>query len=802
MLKSQKFSFFVVIRRNIRRRRKNTVSAKRQLKTSASRRRSYSLLGRMFRSVKTPEMHFEIDNRVVRDIWAIGYITLAILTYFSHGNKIGAFGEWWSSSFQGLFGIGINFIPALFLVIGIVMLTSTSIRFNLTKIFGIIMLVASSLGIVHLAAPEAEMFSHAAEYGGFIGFVSSVFFRAAFALFGAKIILIAVFLVSILLTFGVSFRELVRVIWRFFSSNDAKEIQQDLKIHDSCRAPEIGQIVQSKTRQGEKKIGKKSSRQGGPNSSFRINNPSSVKLTHEFKPQKSRISDEDWNPPSLDLLAEAEKSVTYDERSLRSKAEVIRQKLARFGIDVMMQDVNIGPAVMQYTLKPAEGVKLSKIINLKHDLALALAAKSLRIEAPIPGKSLVGIEIPTEKRIIVRLKELLLSKEFSSIKSNLGIVLGRDVSGSPRVADLAAMPHLLVAGATGSGKSVGINTFLLSLIFQNSPNDLRLILVDPKRVELVPYNGIPHLLTPVINDPEKTISALKWAVSEMTRRYKLLAKTKVRNIYEYNMTRPSEKMPYIVIVIDELADLMMTSAKEVEGAIMRLAQMARAVGIHLILATQRPSVNVITGVIKANIPTRLSFAVTSGVDSKTILDTVGAEDLLGMGDMLFIPPGESKPVRIQGTFISTDEVRKVTNAIKLGLTDEPEYNEEIIDSQKTASIQLPGVKPESTAGAPGSEGSDEYILRQAARVIIETGRASASLLQRRLSLGYARAARIIDMMESRGFVGHAAGAKPRDIFITAEKLAELESGNADPEAAKKEEIQRQLDAMDHARGDY
>ncbi|MFH0776506.1 MAG: DNA translocase FtsK [Patescibacteria group bacterium] len=479
---------------------------------------------------------------------------------------------------------------------------------------------------------------------------------------------------------------------------------------------------------------------------------------------------------------------------MRQKAETIRQKLSQFGIEVTMFDVNVGPTVMQYTLKPAEGVKLSKIVGLKHDIALALAAKSLRIEAPIPGKSLVGIEIPNEKRTLVRLKELLLSDTFAKIPSNLRVVLGRDVSGAARIADLAEMPHLLVAGATGSGKSVGINTFLLSLIYQNSPNDLRLILVDPKRVELVPYNGIPHLLTPVINDPEKTISALKWAVGEMTRRYIELSRAKVRNIKEYNAKNPPEKMPYIVIVIDELADLMMVAQKEVEGAIMRLAQMARAVGIHLILATQRPSVNVITGVIKANIPTRLSFAVTSGVDSKTILDSIGAEDLLGQGDMLFIPPGESKPVRIQGSFISTNEVRKVTNAIKLDLEEEPEYNSEITDSQKTANVVLPGVKMPTEANGAGD---DEAILRQAARVVVETGRASASLLQRRLSLGYARAARIIDLLEERGFVGPADGAKPRAIYVTAEKLDEL-GKSADPSALQNQSI---LDDLEKGRGE-
>jgi len=737
-------------------------------------------------------LRLEVESRVARDIWAVIYITIGILTCLSLGGGIGTFGEWWSASFRGLFGLGINFIPLIFFVVGGVMLGSKTIKFNFTRVFGILLLVAVLLGLVHLSASKVEMLSGAAEFGGLIGFVASVFFRAAFADLGAKIILIALLLISFLLTFGISFRDIFSFVSDIIFGKKVKNPAENgnLKVRDFQKEASKS-LLKKEEKAGEKEDSKVAE--------FRINRPGAVKLVAEFKPEKSKISDAEWTPPSLDLLDDAPKSASVDEVLLRRQAEVIRQKLSQFGIEVEMFDVNVGPTVMQYTLKPAEGVKLSKIVGLKHDIALALAAKSLRIEAPIPGKSLVGIEIPNDKRTLVRLKELLLSDQFAKIKSNLRIVLGRDVSGNARIADLAEMPHLLVAGATGSGKSVGINTFLLSLIYQNSPNDLRLILVDPKRVELVPYNGIPHLLTPVINDPEKTISALKWAVSEMTRRYIELSKAKVRNIREFNDKKPPEKMPYILIVIDELADLMMVAQKEVEGAIMRLAQMARAVGIHLILATQRPSVNVITGVIKANIPTRLSFAVTSGVDSKTILDSVGSEDLLGMGDMLFIPPGESKPVRIQGSFISTDEVRKVTNAIKLDLSEEPEYDDSITDLQKNANVTLPGVKKSSIESKSG--GSDEEVIRQATRVVVETGRASASLLQRRLSLGYARAARIIDMLEERGFVGPAAGAKPRDIFITAEKLNEMENSANDPEAVAKSEVSRQLDELDRGRGE-
>jgi len=428
----------------------------------------------------------------------------------------------------------------------------------------------------------------------------------------------------------------------------------------------------------------------------------------------------------------------------------------QFGIDVTMKDVNIGPTVLQYTLQPHEGIKLNKITTLKNDLALALAAKSIRMEAPIPGKSLVGIEVPNEKRMIVHLKEMLESEEFKSINSKLRLVVGRDVSGAPVIDDLTSMPHLLIAGATGSGKSVGMNTFLISLLYQNSPEDLKFIMIDPKRVELTTYNGIPHLLTPVITDPEKAHSSLKWAVAEMNRRYKELSEKKYRNIEEYN-DGEEKKMHKIVIVIDELADLMMqASKKETEALICRIAQMARAVGMHLIIATQRPSVDVITGVIKANIPTRIAFTVTSGVDSRTIIDTVGAEDLLGMGDMLYLPGNMSRPIRVQGVYVSSKEIERVTNRVKL--TIEPSYDESITETQTDSG---PGM-----VGAGGDGSSQDDLYDNAIQVIKDTGKASASLLQRRLSVGYARAARILDILEEHGLIGPANGAKPREIYLT------------------------------------
>jgi S-DNA-T family DNA segregation ATPase FtsK/SpoIIIE len=397
-------------------------------------------------------------------------------------------------------------------------------------------------------------------------------------------------------------------------------------------------------------------------------------------------------------------------------------------------------------------VKLTKITNLDKDLALSLAAHPIRIEAPIPGKSLVGIEIPNKKVATVRLKNILTSETFKNRRSKLSVVLGLDVSGHPQIADITRMPHLLIAGSTGSGKSVSINALLLSLLYQNSPSELKLILVDPKRVELSLYNDLPHLLSPVIVDPEKTVSALKWAIIEMERRYQLLQSAGKRNIADYNAQKGKEEMPYIVIVVDELADIMAVAYKEVEGLICRLAQMARAVGIHLVLATQRPSVDVITGLIKANITTRIAFSVASQVDSRTILDQAGAERLLGNGDMLFVSAEASKPRRIQGTMISEKEIRAVTDFVKKN--GMPEYNKEVLEQK------IGGVK-----GGDFDVPDDDLFL-DAVDCVIRSNKASSSLLQRRLRIGYARAARLLDLLEEKGVVGPADGSRPRDVLIS------------------------------------
>lgn len=441
---------------------------------------------------------------------------------------------------------------------------------------------------------------------------------------------------------------------------------------------------------------------------------------------------------------------------IHTQKEYIRKALENFGIDVEMGAVAVGPTVTQFSLKPADGIKLSRITALHNDLSLALAAHPLRIEAPIPGKSLVGIEVPNKSAATVGLREILASKELTKIKEPLGMGLARDVAGEVFAADLAGMPHLLVAGSTGSGKSVCVNVMILNLLFRNSPDDLKFIMVDPKRVELTMYNGIPHLLTPVITEVDKTVNALKWSVAEMDRRYQLLSEAGKKSIATYNASAATP-LPNIVLIIDELADLMAVAAKEVEAAIIRLAQMARAVGIHLVLATQRPSVNVITGLIKANITTRIAFNVASSIDSRTILDHAGAEKLLGKGDMLFISAAMSKPKRAQGAFVSEKEIAKVVKFLKSN-SEKPEYDESVVEKRKGK-----GSIPGSSGGGGGDDEDD--MLSEAKQVIFRAGKASASLLQRRLRIGYARAARILDILEEEGFIGPADGARPREVLI-------------------------------------
>ncbi|MFO0764171.1 MAG: DNA translocase FtsK [Candidatus Gracilibacteria bacterium] len=468
-----------------------------------------------------------------------------------------------------------------------------------------------------------------------------------------------------------------------------------------------------------------------------------------------------WKLPSITHLKNAPKQAETSPLEIEARSLEIEETLLKFKIDVDMKGSLVGPTVIQYRLAPAEGVKLSRIENLKKDLALALKAKTLRIQAPIPGMGLVGIELPNEKRSVVSLKEVIENSAFQKHPSKLAMALGKNINGEYVITDLARMPHLLIAGQTGSGKSVGMNGFLISLLYKNSPRDLRMIMIDPKRVELDAYNGIPHLLCPVINDSEKALNALKWSVAEMLRRYDILKGAGARNLGEYNEKVSSKhKMEYIVIVIDELADLMMSgNKKEVESNITRIAQMARAVGMHLIVATQRPSVDVITGLIKANIPSRIAFTVASQTDSRTILDRGGAEDLLGYGDMLYYPSGAAESDRVQGVLVTTDEVHDVVREIRL--TIDPEMLESLQDS----SIVLGDRGNFEGAVSGGNFDEDPKIIESAIELIRKEQKASTSMLQRKLGLGFARAGRIMDILEEMGIVGPADGSKPRQILI-------------------------------------
>lgn len=470
-----------------------------------------------------------------------------------------------------------------------------------------------------------------------------------------------------------------------------------------------------------------------------------------------------WQLPSSMLLKKRSTDIAVNDNEVRTKEIEIQEKLLQFGINVSMEWYMVGPTVIQYRLKPSKWVKLQSIVNLKKDLTLALHAKSIRIQAPIPGLGVVGVEVPNEERQAVWLRELLESPKFQSKKLEIPIAIGKDVSGDLIFWDLTKMPHLLVAGQTASGKSVGMNWFLLSMLYRFSPSELKMIMVDPKRVELSVYNGIPHLLTPVITNPEKALNALKWAVAEMLRRYDMATKVNARNLLEYNAkVSKADKFPYIVIVIDELADLMMSGQKkEVEGSIARIAQMARAVGMHLIVATQRPSVDVITGLIKANIPSRIAFTVASQIDSRTVIDKMWAEDLLGRWDMLYYPTGNLEPERVQWVLVETDEVEAVVNQLKL--TVDPDMLKNLQDlsiadgrSNKEGSI---------LEGYEWDQDEDPAIIEKAIQVVKESKKWSTSLIQRKLGLWYARAAKVLDILEELWVVGPANGSKPREVFV-------------------------------------
>ena len=512
------------------------------------------------------------------------------------------------------------------------------------------------------------------------------------------------------------------------------------------------------------------------------------KKQEEIKEDKSKeiltlehaltVEDENYEFPPVEFLTPGKTATKMGKKAVTDTANKLQKTLYSFGVSAKVENVSVGPTITRYELKPAEGVRVSKIANLADDIALSLAAETIRIEAPIPGKQAVGIEIPNKEKEVVHLRDIIDSNEFKNAKSKLSFALGKNAAGEAIVTDIAKMPHVLIAGSTGSGKSVCINTLITSILYKAKPNEVKLLMVDPKVVELSVYNGIPHLLIPVVTDPKKAAGALAWAVQEMVNRYSLFANKGVRDIKGYNAAIEKEggtgKLPQIVIIIDELADLMMVAAKDVEDAICRLAQMARAAGMHLVIATQRPSVDVITGIIKANIPSRIAFAVSSQVDSRTILDSVGAEKLLGKGDMLFYPSGASKPTRVQGSFVSDGEVEKIVDFLKFN-GGEAKYNEDIIESIEKAN------STEQDLDRMEEEDDTDPLLMEAIDTVVETGQASTSFIQRRFKVGYARAGRIIDQMEERGIISGYQGSKPREVLITKERLDELKMGTTPDE---------------------
>lgn len=696
------------------------------------------------------ESWFELHPDTVRGIGVVVMLLLAVLSLLSLLDVAGSVGELLKEGLTTLFGWGRVVVPFWFALVAYGLLVPDSFGWRVSNSIGLLLTILGYSGILHLFVDpdKATRAIRLGDGGGYAGLALSYPLQELFGTWATAAILAAVFLIGLLLVFHTSLRSLSSLggvltwvkdtfykisDWIFGGDDDDEEEMPEVIEEDA-------EIAQENAKFANKEV-----RANVTQASEQAELPMSAvvrKPTLRMRLSTDLLDRNTSKPQSGDI---------------ESNKEKIRNTLENFGIAVDMGDVNVGPTVTQYTLKPHEGVKLAQILTLQNDLALALAAHPIRIEAPIPGKSLVGIEVPNVSISMVRLREILESKTFKKRKSNLTLALGRDVAGEEIVVPLESMPHLLIAGATGSGKSVCINTLILSLLYQNSPDDFRVILVDPKRVEMTPYNDIPYLLTPVITEPKKTINALKWAVSEMERRYELLSHAGKRNIASYNDSKPDDHLPYIIIIIDELADLMAVAAQEVEATITRLAQMARAVGIHLIVATQRPSVDVITGLIKANITSRIAFTVASSVDSRTILDSSGAEKLLGRGDMLFISAEYTKPKRIQGVYVSDDEIGRVTQFLRD--QGKPEFNDAV------TSTRTRGGDDETV-----STEDEDPLLDEAKEVVVSAGKASASLLQRRLRVGYSRAARLLDILEDQGIIGPPDGSRPREVLLTMEAL--------------------------------
>lgn len=700
---------------------------------------------------KNKKNKVELKDETRQTIWGIAFLFLALfilLPVFGIGGNVGGYVY---SILNAFFGLGYFLLPVILVFIGISFFKKGGIEIARLHIITASAVFLSTLGIMDIASNGGGP-TEIVTYGGFLGGIISWPFVKFLDIYLAILLLGAILIISLIVLFDErpNLVALWQKVWTFLSV-DLKNIFKK-KIKEEVEEEE------------EKKI---------KNEELGIKNEKGSSMEYEEGSKKVEVKEDaplsagkkfiskEYVPPPLTLLEKDKGKPNVGD--LKGNMNIIQRTLLNFGISVEMDEVTIGPTVTRYALKPAQGVKLSRIVGLQNDLALALAAHPIRIEAPIPGKSLVGIEIPNKVKSMVGLATLLADDKFQNSPKPLTIALGRGLSGKASFGNLAKMPHALVAGTTGSGKSVTIHSMITSLLYRNGPEDLKLILVDPKRVELTLYNKIPHLLTPVITDSKKTILALKWAAREMDRRYDILEAESVRDIESYHSNvyakikkdEQAERMPYIVIVIDELADIMQAYPRELESAIVRLAQMSRAVGIHLILSTQRPSVNVITGLIKANVPTRIALQVSSQIDSRTILDQGGAEKLLGAGDMLYASAEMSQPDRLQSAFISEEEVKRVVSYLRKAYQDEiPETIELSGSIEKGSSL---------FSDSMGSDGDDD-LYEDARTTVMEAGKASTSYLQRKLGVGYARAAKLIDMLEEHGVVGPGNGAKPREVL--------------------------------------
>ncbi|MBI4034234.1 MAG: DUF87 domain-containing protein [Candidatus Brennerbacteria bacterium] len=654
-----------------------------------------------------PHLHPDVKKTV----WIVVFLGIAVLFILAGAGQAGPWGTNIYAVLDKLFGWGYYLLPIVFFIVAFSLVAPERKRLAWLTATAGVLFVASGLGVIDIISPGA---------GGLLGLVLGSL-KKPFGMTASLVITLTVLLASFLVVVN----RPVRI--PKIQKKDKEEIY-----------PQVEDYVETEEAEREVKAPEEKSA------------PEAARLPAKepaFSVKQPKIKN--YVAPPIGLLASSLEKPTVGD--LRANANIIKRTLDSFGIPVDMGEINVGPTVTRYTLKPAEGVKLARLTALHQDLALALAAHPVRIEAPIPGHSLVGIEVPNKSAALVRLGSLLVYPEFQK-SPPLSFVLGRNVSGEPVFADISKMPHLLIAGATGSGKSIMIHSLITSLLFKNSPEMLRLVLIDPKRVELTVYEDLPHLMSPVITESKKAMGVLRWAISEMERRYELLLQAGARDVKGYN--QKSEKLPYLLVVIDELADLMASYGREVEGSIIRLAQMSRATGIHLVVSTQRPSVEVITGLIKANITSRIALQVASQVDSRTILDTSGAEKLLGSGDLLFVSSEHSKPRRIQGAYVTEDEVKKVSSFIREN--NKSEEGEEVINFENE--------KPPASLDLEDYSGDFDELYDDAVMVVREAKKASASLLQRRLKVGYARAARLLDMMEEKGLIGPGEGAKPREVF--------------------------------------